>query len=78
MSDRLTPFLQPNSYTDKYQLNFKKSPYKQTTYEATVPTREVPNKSSQPYSPNFKEFDNIKKISEDVSSLRQTMNYKGS
>ena len=36
----------------------------------------LPARDSQPYTSNFREFDNLKKVPDDAASLRVTMNSK--
>lgn len=74
MKDRLGYSPKDNNPFDKYDLNFKKSPNKYVLYESPQQPQDLPFRDNQPYTSNFREFDNIKKVPEEAASLRQTMN----
>jgi hypothetical protein len=58
-----------------YDIGYSQNPL-YSSYEATIPSEDSFTKNSQPYATSFKEFSRVKKVSDDVSGLRQTMNYK--
>ena len=73
MKDRLGYSPKDNNLFDKYDLNFKKSPHKYALYESPHQPQYPPARDNAPYTSNFRESDNIKKVPEEFASLRQTM-----
>jgi hypothetical protein len=76
MKDRIAFSPKGSRGSDKFEINFKKSPQKYVTYDSPQQPQDLYLRNPQTYAPPFKEFDNIKKISDEASSLRQTMNSK--
>jgi hypothetical protein len=76
MKDRIAYSPKTKRFTDNFDINFKKSPQKFAIYDQPQPPREIQFRANQVNVPVYKEFDNIKKISDEASSLRQTMNSK--
>ncbi len=56
-------------------INFKKSPNKFALYDSPKETNAFPITGERPYFPPPRQFDNLKKLPKESSSLRQTMNY---
>lgn len=73
MKERIiySPKLQKN----QLDLNFKKSPQKFVYYDSPKEPHPLPVPQQNSYETSHRDFEHVKKLSEEASSLRQTMNY---
>lgn len=73
MKERIiySPKLQKN----QFDLKFKKSPQKFIFYDSPKEPHAFPISHEKAYESPNRDFETVKKLSEEASSLRQTMNY---
>jgi hypothetical protein len=76
MKDRMVYSPKPHRPYNQFDINFKKSPQKFMLYDPPSELKNHPQLPSTHYYPLNKDFDNVKKVSEEASSLRHTMNVK--
>lgn len=74
MKRRLAYSPKENKLGDRKEANFKKSPHKYSLYEVSHPSSNLVHKDNISSTWNFREFDNLKKVTDEAASLRQTMN----
>jgi hypothetical protein len=62
MKDRLAYSPKDDKINVQFEMNFKKSPYKYTTYDSPTQSTFGSNRVIHPYVSNYKEFENLKKV----------------
>lgn len=65
----------PKLQKQEIGVNFKKSPNKFVCYDSPKEANPFPTSGERAYFAPSRDFNNLKKLPTDASSLRQTMNY---